>query len=344
MQTTTTWLVFALSLMFTAPTIVSGQNLYVADSGNNQVWVIDTGSNAIIGSPIALSNSPEGMAITQDGSQLYVVDTKIEIIDTASSTVTGSVPGLGQPSGIVISPDGSALYAAFNGNVRIISTASNTVTAMINLQAGSTSYLSAGNITVSTDGSTLYTIDQPTGALLAINLATNTVTATGCVAPNTQNHADATALPNGTVYMADNIDSTISVCDPSSGAQTSFATNSNVQWPTYNTGSDMIISPDGQSVFTVGPKSQEINIADSSVTATFSPNLFFQSAIALSPDGGTLYVAAGSQVYAVDVASGKTKATINVGAGSLNTLAIQPGPISGGSSSERTARRRVNQQ
>jgi DNA-binding beta-propeller fold protein YncE len=319
-QRTAPWLNLASALVLFNLTCAFAQNVYVADAANSGLWVIDSATNKVVGSPIPLSNTPEGMVITPDGSQLYVIDSKIDVIDTATMTLS-QVPGLGAPNGVVMSPDGSALYAVFNGNIRTISTSTNTVTNMLSLP-GSTQF---GQVTISTDGTTLYSIDQGAGNLFAINLATGAVVATGCVESNTQNHPTATALPNGQVYMTDNIDNTITVCDPVMGSQTSFAANGIIRWPTFNTQSNMIVSPDGGNVFTVGPTSQEINIASSSVTNSFSPNLFFQSTIALLPNGNTLYIGAGSQVYAVDVASGSTIANITVGNVSVQSLAIAQG-------------------
>ena len=51
--------------------------------------VIDTATNAVVGSPIAVGDAPFGVAVTPDGSRVYVANAgdDVSVIDTATNTV-----------------------------------------------------------------------------------------------------------------------------------------------------------------------------------------------------------------------------------------------------------------
>jgi uncharacterized repeat protein (TIGR01451 family)/uncharacterized repeat protein (TIGR02543 family) len=77
-----------------------------------------------------------GVAVTPDGAFVYVTNQNsdtVSVIDTASNTVTDTIPVGAQPFGVAVTPDGAFVYVANNGSttVSVIDTASNTVTATI---------------------------------------------------------------------------------------------------------------------------------------------------------------------------------------------------------------------
>ncbi|MCX2934307.1 beta-propeller fold lactonase family protein [Mycobacterium sp. CVI_P3] len=118
--------------------------IYVVSRGDKQVWVIDpeqtllgatdvtadpdVAANDGVPSPavvamVNVGNNPTGIAISSDGSKVYVTNTDdntVTVIDTtdpnyATSTITtGS-----QPHGITISPDDSTIYVANYGDSTI---------------------------------------------------------------------------------------------------------------------------------------------------------------------------------------------------------------------------------
>jgi YVTN family beta-propeller protein len=47
------------------------QNAYITNEGFNSVSVIDTATNTVIGSPIAVGSSPFGLAVTPDSNNVY---------------------------------------------------------------------------------------------------------------------------------------------------------------------------------------------------------------------------------------------------------------------------------
>ncbi len=73
------------------------------------------------------------MAITPDGSQVYVVNAvsnSVSVIKTSTNTLTTTIPVGNAPQSIAVTPDGSTVYVpnTRSSTVSLISTATNTVT------------------------------------------------------------------------------------------------------------------------------------------------------------------------------------------------------------------------
>ena len=65
---------------------------YVANSASNNVSVIDTATNMVVGPPIPVGTDPIGVAITPDGTRAYVTNNgsnNVSVIDTRSNMVVG---------------------------------------------------------------------------------------------------------------------------------------------------------------------------------------------------------------------------------------------------------------
>jgi YVTN family beta-propeller protein len=70
-----------------------GTMVYVANASSNTVSVIDTATNTVIGSPIAVGTQPTGIAVNPAGTRVYVANASsntVSVIDTATNTVIGS--------------------------------------------------------------------------------------------------------------------------------------------------------------------------------------------------------------------------------------------------------------
>src|SRR6516225_7354908 len=87
---------FALACLFAAAS-ARAQNAYITNEGedeaSNTVSVIDTATNQVVGSPITVGANPLGVAVTPDGSNVYVTNTSpntVSVIDTATNQVVGS--------------------------------------------------------------------------------------------------------------------------------------------------------------------------------------------------------------------------------------------------------------
>ena len=72
----------------------NGKSVYVANTGDNTVSVIDTALNLAMAT-VPVGHYPQGVAVTRDGSRVYVANTNdntMSVIDTATNLVVATVP------------------------------------------------------------------------------------------------------------------------------------------------------------------------------------------------------------------------------------------------------------
>jgi len=132
--------------------------------------VIDTAANTMIATiPVGLA--PSGVAITPDGSRVYVTNQSggdVSVIDRSTNTVIATVPvGFG-PFGIAISNDGTRAYVALRASISVIDTSTSAVVATIPF------LFNPLFLDFTPDGTRLYvtTVDSSVGV---IDAASNTV-------------------------------------------------------------------------------------------------------------------------------------------------------------------------
>jgi YVTN family beta-propeller protein len=153
-----------------------GTRAYVPCYGSNNVMVIDTASNEVIGEIDLSGAGPFGMSvidavITPDGEKLYLADDftgLIGVVDTNTNKVASSVDvrewwTTGKGNRIAVAPDGKFVYAALESNqVPVIDVATDTVVEVIDLEAPV--YL----VAFSPDSSSVYLVSQPGGGKVYI--------------------------------------------------------------------------------------------------------------------------------------------------------------------------------
>ncbi|HEX8020923.1 MBG domain-containing protein [Mucilaginibacter sp.] len=159
--------------------------LYVADYP--YITVINTINNTVI-SDFTLGNyiTPTGIALSPDGSKLYVANgsnNDILVVNTITHAIMADIAIGYNPFGIALSPDGSRLYAPYgvrtifpdinnNDILKVINTADNTVSASIPVGQG------AIIVALNNDGSRAYVINSFSNSVSVINTAVNQVIAT----------------------------------------------------------------------------------------------------------------------------------------------------------------------
>jgi YVTN family beta-propeller protein len=124
-----------------------GKRLYLTGTANGQGVVLgfDTATNSLA-AVIQVGAAPTGIAITPDGSHLYVVNNQgasVTVIDTRIATVTRTVPVDVLPQYVAVSPDGAFTYVSHtsrlsdtNGSVTVIDNHTNQVVAHIPVGVG----------------------------------------------------------------------------------------------------------------------------------------------------------------------------------------------------------------
>lgn len=105
-----------------------GQTIYIAEATAKQIAVFDT-NTATVTTTINVPAEPAGLALTGDGTLLYVTcgGSKgcVSVIDTRNAKLLRTLPAGHTPIAPVLSPDGTFLYICnrFDNNITVISTA-----------------------------------------------------------------------------------------------------------------------------------------------------------------------------------------------------------------------------
>ena len=270
----------------------NSSRVYVANSGNNTVYVINTATNQVI-STIGVGSSPQGLAISPDGTKAYVANggnNTVSVINTATNQVISTIGVGSSPQGLAISPDGTKAYVANGGSntVSVINTATKPGTKPIDPIVVGTS---PQGVAISRDGTRVYVANSGSGTVSVINTATNQVIST--IGVGSSPSAVAVTPTGDRVYVANRSSNTVSVINT--------ATNSVVNTITAGTQpSSVMVSPDGSlayvangpdtmSVIDINPVSANYNKVIT--TVAIDPNAETSGhVIALSPDGTRLYV------------------------------------------------------
>jgi YVTN family beta-propeller protein len=155
------------------------------------VSVVDTTTNTL-SSTIEFAHSPTRVAVSPDGRRLYVTNlwsvpgpfwsfgkrykTELTVVDTATNTVTGTIP-IASAGSLAFSPDGSVVYVVGSQGLSAINTATNKVIKTIDIPDATSAMV------VSPDGRTVYlagcaNLGAPTGcsgSVLAVSTGTLTL-------------------------------------------------------------------------------------------------------------------------------------------------------------------------
>jgi serine/threonine-protein kinase len=210
-------------------------NVYVADSYNNRVVKLATGSSTQAVLPFTVLNNPSGVAVDTGGS-VYVADfanNRVVKLAAGSSTQT-ELPftGLYGPNGVAVDTGGSVYVADYN-NHRVLKLAagSNTQT-----ELPFTGLYGPNGVAVDTGGS-VYVADYNNHQVLKLPAGTNTQTELPFTGLN--NPSDVAVDTAGNVYLA----------DPGNGRVLKLAAGSNTQSVLPFTG---LSAPSGVAVDTAG--------------------------------------------------------------------------------------------
>jgi YVTN family beta-propeller protein len=268
-----------------AAAAVDGNQVFVANYGDDTVGVINAASNQLVAT-IPVGTNPVAVAISPDGTQALVAndfDNTVSVIDTTTDAVVGSpisIPGnpeaiaTGTVSGVPTAyvATSTAVYP-----VNLTTLAVGTSVALPNTPVGSNSVLPQARAAALTpDATTLYVADFASGEVDAINTATSAVTQ---IPTGADAGSEPAAIAVGTV----------------SGTVFAYVAN-------YGEGSVSVIQ-EGQT---------EPATTLSLGSATSGPD-----GIAVTPDGATVVVTEANTGLAVDISTSSTATSDAVGGSTL---------------------------
>jgi YVTN family beta-propeller protein len=119
----------------------TGTRLYVAEQDSRSLFVIDTGTNAVIAAVPLGSRNPIGVAVNSAGTRVYVANSysnSVSVVDAQTNTLVTSISVGEEPVGVAVLPGDARAYVANrrSGTVSVIDTAVNAVVATVVVEGG----------------------------------------------------------------------------------------------------------------------------------------------------------------------------------------------------------------
>lgn len=284
---------------------------YVANSGSNNVSVIDMATNTVTTS-VNVEMGPRGIAVNPAGTKLYVTNSgsnSISVIDTINNTVTGVMGVGGYGEGVVVNPAGTKVYVTTLGGFYVIDTANNTVTTGVNNIGG---YYFRG-VAVSPDGTRVYVASEDNNTVSVIDTITKNIIATVHI-PIPYGVA---VNPAGTKVYVTTRQSGVFVIDTATNSV--IATVNGTEWSSFSRG--IAVSPDGTRAYVTNYAGDNVSVIDTSINSVISSiNVgSYPLGVAITPDGKRVYVANNGNhipngtVSVIDTASNTVITTVDVG-------------------------------
>jgi sugar lactone lactonase YvrE len=252
-------------------------NVYVADSGNNEVRKISGGVVSTIG-PSSQFNNPQYVCVDGSGN-VYVTDcgnNRIREISSGGTITTLAGSSVGQAG----STDGSGTAARFDqpegitingsGNLYVADTTNNTIRQITTGAAVTTFAGTAAFSNMEADGTgAAARLDNPTGVAVAAS---------------------------GNLYVTDELGQAVRKITPG-GVVTTFASGSSFFYP----GSVAVDANENIYVHNWGD-SNVLKIASSGQITTIASSFYLgaEGGIAVNPTGSTIYVEGGNVIYQIN--------------------------------------------
>jgi DNA-binding beta-propeller fold protein YncE len=240
-----------------------GKTVYVASGvpgQDGQVTPIDTAVNGA-GTPIPVGESPAALTFGPGGRTLYVLNTNdntVTPIDVAAGTAGQPIPfqSAAPDKQLLVTPDGKTAYISTSDGLLPIDTTAGIAGTPVDLRAAPVpeTGTSSGNTVSATQLSASYMVLSPNGRILydgigggtgwrAVDTTTNTVSA--YLAPESQ-ISQLILSPDGRTLYGIDYSGTIWAVDT---ATKTVSMRTQVGTGDQGEDSDMVITPDGSSIF-----------------------------------------------------------------------------------------------
>jgi gliding motility-associated-like protein len=257
-----------------------GSKAYVLNAGSSTVSVINTLTN-LVAATIPISNyGAQGLAITPDGSRLFVIvggagntgSCYIMVINTNTNAVITTIPIDTYPIALVMGPDGSRAYIAINNgdgsmNQTIAVVDTKTYKVIDHITVGRF----ADGIAINSAGDRLYAANAISGTISVVSTVTDKVIAT---IPVGQDPIAVTVTPDGSMVYVGNTGFGFYGGPSTASSVSVISTLSNsvvASIPIGQYPDGLSVTPDGQNVYVIssGPGSvSTISTSTNQVTGT----------------------------------------------------------------------------
>jgi YVTN family beta-propeller protein len=286
----------------------SARDVYVANSGNGTVSVINSTTNAVVGA-IGVGGEPVDIAITPDGRYAWVVDESggsVSVIDTRTRTVVQGPIQVGlKPRGIAITPNGGYAYVANSGDETV--TVLNAVTYS---QVGQPIKVGKepDGVAISPDGGTAF-VAQRGGDISVIDTSSEKVV--GTIEDSLGPSRITMAPRGGRAFVTNHAGDTVTVFNPA----TQSVVGSPITVGNEPTGIAMV--PNNPVAYAASAVDGSLTQIDTSIDMPVGAPIEFPGAtgLAFTPDGKQGYVTdgAGSTVSVLDPNRNVSTGAITVG-------------------------------
>ena len=286
-------------------------SLYVVNEYDKTLSVIDSSKNTVVAT-VSVNDNVNSMVMSKDSSKVYISTVNanaIEILNTQTNSFTGSISLPDGPSALVVSPDGTSLYAISRpGNVYLISTASDTVSATLSNVFNLGAQQSAA---FSSDGSLLFVVTGGIGpaVLQYFDIATKVAGTVSVSGSRPGSSIAVVANPKSDVVYVGCSGSSIYAVD----SKNNFSTTQIVAGSQASGGA---MTPNGQTLYFTTESSGILAIDPTTLTIKQTiPDAGFPWGVAITADGAHAYVPniLTDTVSVIDTSTNAIVATIPVG-------------------------------
>jgi YVTN family beta-propeller protein len=283
--------------------------IYVANSGSDNVTVIDGATNATI--TVAAGTNPVSVAVNPVTNKIYVANEgsgNVTVIDGATNATTTVAAGT-NPVSVAVNPVTNKIYVANQGsaNVTVIDGATNTTTTVA---AGT----NPRSVAVNPVTNKIYVANGGSDNVTVIDGATN---ATTTVRAGSSPVSVAVNPVTNKIYVANSNSNNVTVIDGATNATTTVAAGTNPV--------SVAVNPVTNKIY-VANSVNNVTVIDGATNATTTVAAgTYPYSVAVNPVTNKIYVA-NSNSNNVTVIDGATNATTTVAAGT-NPVSVAVNPV-----------------
>jgi YVTN family beta-propeller protein len=331
------------ALLLSVHALYAAPFVYVADTGNSSVSVIDAATNAAPNTiVIPGTNVQNGIAISPDGSIAYVPcyngTATLQRIGTAANTLLSQIT-LGSATStnfVAITPDGKFAYVTTGTDNHVLK-----VDLTTNMLVGPVTgtFSNPAQIVIAPDGRTAYVLNSGDGAAIPIDLSNNTAQAP--IVSLTMATGLAVSPDSNYLYISDFTQTFIQQYNIAGSNNITPVLLNSIPNPYISTTFNpqaLVITRNGNTLYVVNNSGIGNGIGTIDISTPLSPtplstHLYLSEApfaMAITPDNKTLYATLNiaNQTIAVDISSPLTltlKNTISTPTGPAGlAIAIAP--------------------